>query len=51
MAWQFSISFSADEEDHIRDTYPHDSTADLQDTVKQQMKDAVLTGYDERGDA
>ena len=46
MAWQFSISFSAEEEDSIRQSYDYESTMDLQDTIKQRMKKAVLDGGD-----
>lgn len=42
MAWQFSISFTAEEEDQIREEYPHDSTKELQKQIKDVMKAAVL---------
>lgn len=44
MAWSFSISFKSHEFDELQDRYDCESTKDLQQAVKQDMKDAVLEG-------
>lgn len=47
MAWQVPLSFNTEEEDHIRDKLPHDSTKELQSKVRAIAKDAVLDDYEE----
>ena len=44
MAWSFSISFKSDEFDRLQEKYPDcESTKELQQTVKEEMKKAILS--------
>lgn len=49
MSFNFSMSFKDDEFDHLRDYYNADSTSEVKNQVRDEMKNHILetTGFNE----